>query len=279
MGIMNAKRGTARIRSLATELTDLRAQAGLNTRDAAKLVGMSPSTLNRLENGGKSIQPEDVSALLVAYRVTGLNLARESNFPGWWDNGGGALPKHLPALISFESDANRIIHVSLLLVPGLLQTADYIRAFLASTGVTGSEMETRVATRLGRHAVLSKPQAPAYLAIIDEAALRRPIGGPEVMAAQLRHLIAVSRRRNVDIRIIPFAAGPHAGLDGTYVVLEFVGARTIVYLEHKRSSVFIDEPEDVAPFNEATDKLIGSALGPADSFEFLASVADDYGKG
>src|SRR3981081_1503286 len=188
MSSMNAKRATARIRSLATELKDLRAQAGLNTRDAEKLAGMSASALNRLENGGKSISPEDVSALLVAYRVTGLerarllNLARESSFPGWWDKGGGALPKHLPALISFESDATRIIHVSLLLVPGLLQTADYIRAFPASTGVTGPEMETRVATRLGRQAVLSKPDAPAYLAIIDEAALRRPIGGPEAMA-------------------------------------------------------------------------------------------------
>ncbi|MDT7723514.1 MAG: hypothetical protein QOI21_90 [Actinomycetota bacterium] len=282
---MNAKHGTARMRSLATELVKLRGEAGLNTRSAAKLAGMSASTLNRLENGGKVIEPEDVSALLVAYGVTGperdrlLNLSREPHLPGWWETGGTPLPQQLPAFIRFESEATRIVHASMLRVPGLMQTAEYIRAVMSSGEVTEPETETMVATRLGRQAILSRPKPPGYLVIIDEAALRRPVGGPEVMAAQIRHIIELAGRPHIELRILPFSAGPHTGLDGTYVLLEFFKARTIVHLEHKRSSLFLDEPQDVAPFHEATDTLLRMALGAGDSLNFLASVAADYGKG
>lgn len=275
------RHATARMRSLATELTELRTRAGLNTREAAKLIGTSPSSLNRLENGGKVISAEDVSALLVAYGVTGakrqelLGLARESEVRGWWETG-AMLPRHLPALITFEAQATRIVDASMLLVPGLLQTAEYVRAVMTAAGVTGAEMESRVAARLGRQAVLSKPCPPAYLAIIDEAVLRRPMGGAEAMAAQLRHIIEVARKPHVDVRVLPFASGGHTGLDGIYVLLEFAVERPIVYLEHKRSSMFIDESEDVSVYQTATDTLVATALGPADSAEFLASVADDF---
>jgi transcriptional regulator with XRE-family HTH domain len=274
------------MRSLATDLVDLRLAAGLNTRDAAKLVGMSASTLNRLENGGKTIEPEHVSALCVAYHVTGpererlLTMSREPHMPGWWETTGTPLPQQLPALIRFESEATRIVHVSMLLIPGLLQTAEYCRAIMSATGVVGSEREAMVATRLGRQAILSKPHPPAYLVIIDEAALRRPVGDRSVMAAQLRHIVELAGRKpDVDVRVIPFSAGPHEGLHGTFFMLEFAKARTIVHLEHKRSSLFLDEPEEVDPFHVATDTLVGTALGPGDSLEFLASVSADYGKG
>lgn len=282
---MNTKHATARMRSLATELKELRAEAGLNTRAAAKLVGMSASTLNRLENGGKGIEPEDVSALCVAYQVTGperdrlLSLSREQHMPGWWETTGTPLPQQLPALIRFEAEATRFVDASMLLVPGLLQIPEYTRAVMAAGDISEEDSEARVATRLGRQAILSKPRPPAYLAIIDEAALRRPVGGAAVMAAQVAHLIGSAAKPHIDIRVIPFSAGPHTGLDGTYVVLEFTKARTIVYLEHKQSSLFLDAPEEVAPFQEATDSLIAKALGPGESQDFLASVAADYGKG
>jgi transcriptional regulator with XRE-family HTH domain len=279
------RHGTARMRSLATELADLRTEAGLNTREAAKAVGMSASTLNRLENGGKTIEAEHVSALLVAYGVTGpdrerlMTLSREPHLSGWWETSGTPLPQQLPALIRFESEAVQIIDASMLRVPGLLQTPEYIRAVMSSGGVVGAEMEAMVATRLGRQALLSKPKPPKYVAIIDEAALRRPAGEADAMAAQIRHIIELVKKPHVDVRIIPFSTGPHTGLDGTYVILNFAKARTIVHLEHKRSSLFLDEPEDVAPFHEATDTLVRTALGPADSLDFLAKLADDYGKG
>ncbi|WP_205660384.1 helix-turn-helix domain-containing protein [Amycolatopsis antarctica] len=278
---MTARHATARMRSLATELTELRVKAGLTTREAAKLIGTSPSSLNRLENGGKVIAAEDVSALLVAYGVTGvkrgelLGLARESDVQGWWETG-GSLPRQATALITFEAQATRIVNASMLLVPGLLQTAEYTRAVMTATGVTGAEMESMVSARLGRQAVLSKPRPPAYLAIIDEAVLRRPMGGAEVMAAQLRHIVEAARRPHIDVRVLPLSRGGHTGLDGTYVLLEFAAERPIVHLEHKRSGLFMDELEDVSPFQTATDTLVATALGPADSTDFLASVADDF---
>jgi len=282
---MNAKHGTARMRSLATELVKLRGEAGLNTRSAAKLVGMSASTLNRLENGGKVIEPEDVSALLVAYGVTGpdrdrlLNLSREPHLPGWWETSGTPLPQQLPALIRFESEATRIVHASMLRIPGLMQTPEYIREVMSSTAMTGPETEAKVAARLGRQAILSKPQSPQYLAILDEAALRRPFGSAELMASQIRHIIELAGKPHVQILVLPFSVGQHTGLDGTYILLDFPKARTIVHLEHKKSSLFLDEPKDVAPFQEATDTLVQAALGPADSLDFLASLVVDYGKG
>lgn len=257
-------------------------KAGLNTREAAARAGLSASTLNRIELGNRVIEVEDMAALLVVYGVAGvererlLNLTREAGLPGWWETTGAKLPKEVPALITFESDATRIVEVSLLRIPGLLQIPAYIRAILTSAGVTGSAREAMVSARLGRRAILTRPVPPRYVVIIDEAALRRPIGGPQVMAEQLRHVIAHADLPHVEVRVLPFARGAHTGLDGTYVTLDFAKARSIVYLEHKRSSLFVDEPEDVAPFQEATDILMEAALDSPESVEFLSRVAADY---
>lgn len=285
LNTQQTRHGTARIRGLAAELKLLREKAEMTTRDASSVVGMSAASLNRLENGGKAIGPEDVSALLVAYSVTGtererlMSLAREADMPGWWETGNGALPKQLPALITFETEAIRIVDTATLLVPGLLQTADYARAVLTSAGVLGQDMETMLATRLGRQAVLGNPRAPHYLAILDEAVLRRPVGSPHVMADQLTHIIDSATHPNVDLRVVPFARGAHTGLDGSYMSLEFRAAWPIVYLEHKRSTMFVDDPHDVAAFHTATDVLLATALGPADSIEFLGTVAGDFKRG
>jgi transcriptional regulator with XRE-family HTH domain len=279
---MAKKHGTARIRGLAAELRDLRDKAGLNTRDAARRVGLSPATLNRMELGNRDITPEDMASLLVVYGVIGvererlLAMARDAGLPGWWERSGKGIPDELPALINFESEATRIVEVAPLRIPGLLQIPDYIRALMRSGGVVSTAMEGMVATRLGRQAVLTRPRPPHYLTIIDEPVLRRPVGGPQVMADQLRHMINLATRPNVDVRVIPLDRGAHTGLDGTYVTLDFPKARTIVYLEHKRSSLFVDEPDDVIPFHEATDTLIQTALGSPESVNFLAQVAAEY---
>jgi transcriptional regulator with XRE-family HTH domain len=279
---MTKKRGTARIRGLAAELKDLRAQAGLNTREAAAQAGLSTSKLNRIELGRRIIELEDMVALLVVYGVTGLErerlltMTREVGVPGWWERAGVDLPKGLPALISFESEATRMSHVAMLRIPGLLQTPDYIRAIMTANLFTGTDMEARVAARLGRHAVLTQAFAPHYLTIIDEAVLHRPVGGPRVMAEQLRHVMNLAARPNIEVRIIPFGHGAHIGQDGTFTVMEFAKARPIVFLEHKRSSLFIDEPEDVSPFREAIDMLVGVALDSPESVNFLARMAADY---
>jgi transcriptional regulator with XRE-family HTH domain len=151
---MTKKRGTARIRGLAAEVKDLRAQAGLSTRAAASQAGLSSAKLNRIELGNRMITLEDMVALLVVYGVSGLErerllaMTREAGQPGWWETTGASLPKELPALINFESEAARIVEVALLRIPGLFQTPDYIRMILTSAGVTGTSMEAMVSARL-----------------------------------------------------------------------------------------------------------------------------------
>jgi transcriptional regulator with XRE-family HTH domain len=279
---MTKKRGTARIRGLAAELKDLRAQAGLNIRDAASQAGLSTSKLNRIELGSRVIELEDMVALLVVYGVTGLErerllaMTREANLPGWWETTDADIPKHVAALINFEAEATRIVHVALLRIPGLMQTPAYIRAVMASCQVIGTTMEARTATRLGRQAVLTRSGAPQFIAILDEATLRRPVGGPRAMAQQLRHVASLASFPHISVRVVPFERGDHIGLDGTFVTMEFARARPIVYLEHKRSSGFVDEPSDVAPFQEAVDTLLEVALDSPESVDFIAHIAAEF---
>jgi transcriptional regulator with XRE-family HTH domain len=271
-----------RARGLGAELKELRAATGLSVRAVAERLGWTHSVVNRIELGKRKTTSEEVSALLVVYDVKGperdrlLDLAREVEQPGWWETGQGGLPKQLPALIGFEATATRIVDAATVLVPGLLQTADYTREVMLSGLVSASEAEPLVAMRLGRQAVLSKREPPTYLAIIDEAVLRRPVGGPEVMADQLRAIAKASSRTNVTVQVLPFDLGGHPGLDGAYLIMEFAKAPTIVHLEHKRSSLFVDEPEDVRPFIDATARLRQVALGADETRRFLASLTAEY---
>jgi transcriptional regulator with XRE-family HTH domain len=281
---MTDKQSASRARALANVLRDKRKAAGLNTRDASEKVGISPATLNRTELGTRMPPFDEVTALLTAYGVTGverervLTIARTAYPAGWWETGGNALPKQLPTLITFESEASKITHFQPLVVPGLLQTHAYMRAVMEASGVSDADTEARVSARAGRQTVLTRKNAARYLAIIDEAALRRPFGGCAVMAEQIRKIIEDAGRPNVTVQVIPFARGGYP-LYAPYVLLEFGKAREIVYLEHKQVSGFLDEPEDTAPFQPLTDTLKAAALGPADTSEFLAAIAAEYDKG
>jgi transcriptional regulator with XRE-family HTH domain len=279
---MPKRPATVRARGLGAELRELREQNHFTTREVAKRLGWSASTVSRTETGQRNISSEDVAALLALYGVAGkerehlLALAREANQPGWWETRHPGLPSQLTALIGFESEATRIIDVELILVPGLLQTPEYMRALMEGGGVPTAEAETRIATRLGRQALLSRPQPPEVVTIVDEAALHRPIGGREVMVGQLHHLARVAKYPNITVLVVPYSVGAHPGVNGSFVVLEFAKARTIVHLEHKRSSLFLDDPEDTAPFAASVDTLRDIALNPADSVGFLTAMAADY---
>jgi transcriptional regulator with XRE-family HTH domain len=273
-----------RARGLAAELKELRDKSGLSTREAAARVGVSSATINRIENAHKAVDLTEVSALLVAYGVTGnervriLDLAREAEQRGRWLDSGSeyqGVPKQLTALMSFEAEATAITEMNLLLIPGMLQTQDYTRATLACFEVPQRESEQRVIVRSGRQVVVTKPRAPMYTAFIDEAALRRAMGGPRVMAEQLRHIVRMTRRPNVDARVIPFERGGHWGIN-PFVLLEFPRANPIVHLEHVRSSALLDDPEDVVPYQTAKAKLAAVALGPAESEDLLLRVSAEY---
>jgi transcriptional regulator with XRE-family HTH domain len=273
---------TVRARGLGAELRGLRNKTGMTVREVGDRLGWSAATLSRTENGLRSASTEDVAALLAVYGISGyvrdrlIAMARENGQNGWLEPAGLTMPSQLPALIGFEAEATEIFNVELNLIPGLLQTPRYTRAQMTAGGVHPKSVEARVATRLGRQAILTKPCAPQFLAILDEAVLRRPIGGREVMAEQLRHLVKLTAQRNVTLLVIPFSVGAHAALTGAYVVLNFEKAPTIVHLEHKRSSLFLDDQADVAFFVQGLTALRRSALTPERSAKFIANVAAEY---
>lgn len=271
-------------RGLGAELQALRAAGGLSTRAAAQLLGWSASTLNRLETGNREADRAEVEALLALYKVVGgerdrlLALVDTADRAVWWETSGAAVPSQLSALIGFESQATTITNVETVNLSGLLQTPDYTRALLQGHGLTMPDIETKIAIRLGRQARLRQQSPPRFIALLDEASIRRPVGGPSVMAAQLRHILRVARRPNVVVQVLPFELGAHPGLDGPYVVLTFAKARTIVHLEHKKSSLFLDKQATVETFVETTARLRDLALDPVGSARLIAETAAEYEK-
>jgi transcriptional regulator with XRE-family HTH domain len=278
---MTDKPSASRARALAAELKELRRQAKLNTKEAAGQVNISSASLNRTELGTRMPSIEEVSALLVVYGVTGvarervLEMVRMAKPSGWWEIGGSALPKQLPTLINFEAQATRITHFQPLVVPGLLQTHAYMRAVMDRGGIPYDEAEPRVRARAGRQTVLTGEKAPRYVAIMDEAVVRRPFGGRKVMTEQIRKIIELAQLPNVSVQVIPFERGGYP-IYGPFLQFQFNKARDIVYLEHKQASGFLDLVEDTDPFQHLADTLKAVALGPTDTSEFLAAVATEY---
>ncbi len=276
------RKATVRARGLGAELRDLRNRVGLPMTKVGDQMGWSVATVSRIETGQRGVSSEEVAALLVVYKVAPdererlLALAREADQPGWWETGDPRLPRQLTTLIRFEAETTRITDVSTILVPGLLQTPAYSREVMRAAGIPDADAETRVVTRQGRQAVLRGANPPHLTVFLDEAAVRRPIGDRSVMVEQMHRLVEEGRRENVSLRVLPFACGGHAALAGSFAVLEFAKAATIVHFEHKRAGLFLDRREDVDSFLYALNRLEGIALDPAGSLEFLANTARTY---
>ncbi|MGC4804850.1 helix-turn-helix domain-containing protein [Micromonospora sp. DT233] len=268
-------------RGLGGELRELRKERGLALRRVSTRLGWQPSKLSRMENGIQGIPAADVASLLVIYGITGeerkrlLGMAERSAETGWWEAIGG-LSEESRTLIRLEAEAAEIVNWEPLLVPGLLQTPDYAQAVMVGCGVPADEAHGRVAARLGRQAILSRPTPPTLHALLDEAVLRRALGGPRVMARQLRHLAEVAERPNVTLRVVPLAVGGHTGLDGSFALFDFPRNRSVVYLDHKLTGLFLEEAPQVAHFRREADRLSEAALSPVDSLELVARCATEY---
>lgn len=268
-------------RGLGAQLADLRAQADMTLREVAERLDWSAPVLSRIENGKRDSTPEEIAALLVIYKVTGarndrmVNLARTIDQPSWWETSASGLPGQTIALCAFEAEATKITEVGMLLLPGILQTGGYARAVMEAVRTPSGVVDNMVAVRLGRQAILNRRNPPELHMIIDHTALKRPLGGPDVMAEQIRHLITQSARPNITIQVMCQVA--HEGLDGMYVILDFPHPATpIVHLEHTHSSLFLDEEADVRLFQDITARLADGALDPASSRDYLARLAHQY---
>lgn len=277
---MISNRQPARMRALGMELAAARARMGLNTRDAAQGIGSSPATVNRSEKAKRISPITDVAGLLALYGVAGpdrtriLDLAQNLDGPEWMETRQG-FPRLISALVDFEARARSLVHFAPAIVPGLLQTPAYARALHTAAAITGAEQEALVAARLERQKVLSTPVNPTYTAILDEAALRRPYGGGEVMAQQIHWLIGRAQLPHIHIHVIPFRHGGYEN-PGPFLLLRFADESPMVYVEHLGVSGFIDAPADTQRFQDLTATLGRFALGPADTVNFLTRMAADY---
>lgn len=270
--------GTTKARHIGAELRKAREATGLSMRRLAGQLGMDHTLLSRYESGQRHPQASDVATILTALGVNGevrqalVDLAAQEDGSVWLGIGMPARQQQLEALLEFERTATRIVDVSPLLIPGLLQTGDYVRALMTTGGVPSSEIETRVSSRIGRRDTLAR-RSPAHLdAYIGEAALHQTIGGPDVMREQLEHLLAMSQQDNVAVQVIPLDCEWNPALEGPFVYVEFETATPIVHLENRRSGLFLHEPKDVDAYREAVDRVHQTAMSPAESTELIAKI-------
>ena len=274
---------SVRSRQVSALLRSLREEQGLSGAEVAKALGMSPSKISRLETGNRGLRVDDVAALLGHYKVPEqkraqiLEQVRKSEDRGWWESQGLGLPQLWQALINFESRATRIQNFEALMVPGLLQTAEYSEVIISSLNTTLSKVELTnlVASRMARQTVLSRRDLH-FLAVIDEGALRRPIAESGVMRRQLRHLADSAERPNITVRVVPLQVGQYAGLRGPFAILEFEDEPSLVYFANQGTSMFLDEKEDVAAYRVALGNILNEALEPAESVELIARLAEDH---
>jgi hypothetical protein len=269
---------------LGNQLHRFREAAGVTPDRAGYEIRASRSKISRMENGRVGFKERDVADLLTPYDITDeemragiVPLVRQANAPGWWSKYGDVLADWFEAYLGLEAAASVIRTFELQFVHGLFQTEAYARAvtLLGHTTAPTEEIDRRVSLRLKRQDLLTSPQPPQVWSVIDEGALRRPVGGRGVMHAQLNRLIEVAELRHVTVQVVPFGRGGHAAAGGSFTVLRFSEPEVpdVVYIEQLTSALYLDKREDVDHYMEVMNHLSTTALTPARTARFLAEIA------
>jgi transcriptional regulator with XRE-family HTH domain len=271
---MTTRTPTGRRRRLGAELRRLREEAGLTIDRVAEALECSPSKVSRIETGQVSATPRDVRDMLGLYRVDDARLeamvqvAREARQRGWWQKFVD-VPDGVPAYVGLEAAATSIDVYMSLIVPALLQTPDYARAVIAAVrpDLPASEIDRRVELRLRRQELLDQERPPVMRVLLDDTLLRRPVGGPAVLAAQRRRLLADADRPAITIQVLEVAAGAHAGMDGPFTIFGFPAPaeRDVVALDSAADALYLEGPEDVARYRRVFELLLPTARSPGDS--------------
>jgi transcriptional regulator with XRE-family HTH domain len=269
----------ARLRRLRTEME-------LTREEAAEAIRASEWKIHRLENGQVGFKERDIVDLLRLYEVTDpgevaefVALAREANTPGWWQHYGDVLPQWFRTYVDLEAAAAMIRTYEGQFVPGLLQTDDYMRAVVQGAHLEDSndEVGRRVRLRMARQIVLTREQPPRLWAVVDEAALRRPVGGREVMRGQLERLIEATKLPSVTLQVLPFDAGAHPAMVGSFSILRFPEQELpdVVYLEHLTSAIYLNKPEEVDQYMHVMESICVRAAAPDRTAELLGKILDE----
>ncbi len=268
---------------LGAHLRRLRESKGITREDAGWQIRASGSKISRMELGRVSFKERDVADLLTLYGVADerehaelLALARQANTPGWWHQFGDILPPWFQSYLGLESAASLIRTYEVQFVPGLLQTADYARAVirLGHSNASNQEIERRIELRRSRQQVLKKASPPKLWAVIDEAVLRRPIGGAQVMGAQIEALIEASKLPHIRLQIIPFDAGGHAAAGGPFAILRFPDPELpdVVYVEQLTTAQYLDKRDDVDNYAIAMEQVCIEAEPPDRTATILGKI-------
>lgn len=270
--------GTPKARLLGAELRILREHTDIGLRELARKMKMTHSRLRRWETGLTVPTPTEVATYLAHIGYNGpevdrlATLATEASEANWY---GVGVDEVLAALLEFERTATRIVDVSPLLIPGLLQTSDYARSMMKADDAPTGEIEKFVGLRLGRRDVLTRSNPVELLAVIGEAALRQPVFTWTIQADQLRYVLRCAEMPNVTVRVLPANGGWTPASMGAFSMYEFPTAAPIVHLEHIRASGFVQEAKDLGAFREATDKILRAAMSPAESAGLIADIAKE----
>jgi transcriptional regulator with XRE-family HTH domain len=274
---------TARRRRLAAALRQLREAHHLSCVDAGKAAGWSESKISRIETGRVGIRQPDLERLLDLYEVTGdtraalLTLRRQATHRGWWHSYADALPAWFEEYVGLEDGAKSLFTYQNQLVHGLMQTEDYAEAVIraAQPAASADEVERQLAARATRQALLTAGNPLHVWAVLDEAVLRRLVGGAATMRTQLHRLREIAALPNVTLQVLPFDAGAHASMGTSFELLQFpeAGDTAIVYIEDYTTSQYLETAADLKRYTLIFDHLRASALSPERSVEFISQVA------
>jgi transcriptional regulator with XRE-family HTH domain len=272
---------TLRQRELGTRLRQLRTRLGLTVEKVGDELMCSATKISRIETGHRRASLRDVRDLCKLYDVSDsdtdelMDLARMAREPGWWSQYSDL---NLDPYIGLEQDASSITCFSSYYVPALLQTEAYARAIIKAIArqIDPGIHEQRVEVRLRRQQRLEQDSRPRYRALLDEAVLRRRVGGPVVMADQLGKILKLEREGKATVQVIPFEAGAHAAQDSNFVFLEFQEASPVVFVELLSTNLYQERISDLDRYREAVDYLRDEALSPKDSVALIAEVQKNY---
>lgn len=271
----------ARRRILGAQLRHLREAAGISQNDAAEAIRASASKICRMELGKVRIKLTDVRDLLELYGVEqGARqylgeLCGEANEHGWWNSYSDSIPSWFRLYVGLEEAASVIVAYEVQFVPGLLQTAEYAAAIMSQgrPAMITEAARRRVALRMRRQRLLEGPNPPRVWIVIDEAVLRRLIGGQAVMRAQIEHLMMMAQQPHITLQVVPNQMSGYAA-EGAFSMLRFPDPElpNVVYIEHLTGALHIDRPEDVEEYRRVFDRLTVNAETPKMTMEILAKI-------
>jgi len=286
---MPGARGSIDRRRLGIELRRLREAKGLTLDQVKAEYGWSTSKVSRMERGLVPVSPADLRHLIQFYDVREqadmdalLALASGTRGRDWWHRYDDVIPRQFSVYLGFEAAASSVHTYEPNVVPGLLQTSNYARALVDAVGDAQTEQEAarRVEAREYRQQILQGEDAPRLHAIIDDGVLRRLVGGRDVMHGQLVHLAEASRRPNVTVQVVPFAAGAHMAMEGGFIILRFAGADDgdVVSVDLRTRSLYLDDLREVEMYRDAWESVLAVAASPMQSQQLISSAAEELKK-